>query len=80
MAKLTPVEPREYTIDDPIAVQLGPPAHLFTLCEQTFTITIKEYMWPGHQPYSEEQIKRWVLQGSNPRTPYLVEIIETEEE
>ena len=78
MAKLTPVPHREYTSEDPIHVQLGPPADKFTLCEQTFTVTIKEYLWPEHQPYTEKQIQDWISRGLNPRTPHILDVKEIE--
>jgi hypothetical protein len=80
MAKLTTQEPREYTINDPIHIQLGPPSEEFVLCEQEFIVQIKEYLWPGHLPYTEEQIASWIRKGSNPRSPTWVIVKQAEEE
>lgn len=71
MAKLTP----QAHVDIPATADsfyyLGPPTEEFIKCEQTFVVHIEEMLWPGHQPYTIEQISKWISMGLNPRTPYM---------
>ncbi len=48
---------------------LGPPPELFTKSEVTLTVTIKEYLWPGNEPITAEELSDCLYKWMNPRTP-----------
>jgi hypothetical protein len=48
---------------------LGPPPELFVKSEVTFTVTIKEWLWPGNQQVTVEELLDCLYKWMNPRTP-----------
>ena len=59
--------------DDPFYT-LGPPAELFTDSEVTFTVTIKECLWPGHVPLTSDELESCLHRHMNPRTPTITAV------
>lgn len=59
-------------MDDSPFYKLGPPPEAFTDSEVTFTITIKESLWPGHHAVTKEELSRCLYRWMNPRTPRIM--------